>query len=131
MTSGWRRLADQWLRLAHQDLELARLARDSSSIADDAFGARVQGAIEKALKAVVATRGQLPPPTHDLPRLLQLTAIEQHPFDLDALDELAAYHGAGVQPGWPSPPRRLDRRLALSHGLEAARWAAGLVQLTD
>lgn len=131
MSSGWRVLADSWLHLANQDLALARLAFRESSVADDAFGARVEQAAEKSLKAVIATTGHLPPATHDLVRLLELTGVADHEFDVGALDELGCYAGANEQPGWPQPPRHLDREQALARAFEVRRWAEHLVQQTE
>lgn len=126
MSSGWRSLADEWLSLARQDLALARLVLRERSISDQAFGYHVQQGIEKSLKAVIATLGNLPPPTHDLVRLVERSGRE-HPFDLDSLDELSWYASALQQPGLPSPPRHLDRQRALIQALEVGDWATRVV----
>lgn len=130
MSSGWRTLADQWLGLAGQDLAVVRLAFREESISDQAFGFHVQQAIEKSFKAVIATRSSLPPPIHDLVRLMERSG-QQHPFDVDALDELSPYASAMQQPGLPSPPRRLDRKQALDQAWQVWRWAEELVAGTD
>lgn len=130
MSSGWRTLADEWLSLAAQDLALARLAFPEKSISDPAFGFHVQQTIEKSLKAVIATQSNLPPPTHDLVRLIERSG-QEHPFDVDALDELSPYASATRQPGLPSPPRHLDRQQALRRVLEVWLWAEQLVAHTD
>ncbi len=128
MSSGWRTLADEWMGLAGQDLALARLAVCETSISDRAFGFHVQQVIEKSLKAVIATRSNLPPATHDLVWLLERSG-QEHPFDLDELDELSPYASAMQQPGWPLPPRHLDREGALARALAVRAWAGGLVAL--
>ncbi|MGH7910167.1 MAG: HEPN domain-containing protein [Candidatus Dormibacteraceae bacterium] len=130
MTSGWRALADDWLGLANQDLALARLAFRETSISDDAFAFHVQQAIEKSLKAVIATGSNLPPATHDLARLIERSGRE-HPFDVDELDELSPYASAVLQPGLPPPPRHLDREHALARAFEVRLWAEDLVERTE
>lgn len=129
MSSGWRTLADQWMSLATQDLAVAQLARPEESISDPAFGFHVQQTIEKSLKAVIAARSSLPPPTHDLVRLIERSG-EEHPFDVDALDELSPYATALQQPGLPAPPRHLDRQQALRRAVEVFLWAEQLVAHT-
>ena len=130
MRSGWRTLADEWMGLADQDLALARLAVHETSISERAFGFHVQQAIEKSLKAVIATQSHLPPSTHDLVWLID-RAGREHPFNLDDLDELSPYASATQQPGSPSPPRHLNRERALARALEVRVWAGHLVALTD
>ena len=130
MSSGWRTLADEWMVLAEQDLALASLAVSETSISEGAFGFHVQQAIEKSLKAVIATRSNLPPSTHDLVWLIE-RAGREHPFNLDELDELSPYASALQQPGSPSPPRHLRREQALARAHEVRVWAGHLVALTD
>lgn len=130
MTSGWRLLADDWLGLANQDLALARLAFRETSVSDPAFAFHVQQAIEKSLKAVIATRSALPPPTHDLVRLIEHSG-QEHPFNVDELDELSPYASAVLQPGLPPPSRHLDREHALARAFEVRLWAEQLVEQAD
>jgi HEPN domain-containing protein len=60
----------EWLRQARVDLRVARLAPDDMEREPFAFHA--QQAAEKALKAVLLTRGIRFPFVHDLERLLEL-----------------------------------------------------------
>ena len=129
MSSGWRTLADDWIGLADQDLALARIVVRETSVSDRAFGFHVQQVIEKSLKAVIATRSNLPPSTHDLVWLIEHSG-QQHAFDLDRLDELSPYASALQRPGSPLPPRRLDREQALARAFEVRVWAGNLVVLT-
>lgn len=129
MSSGWRTLAEEWITLADQDLAVARLVRGERSVPDQAYGFHVQQAIEKSFKAVIATRGTLPPSTHDLVWLVERSGRE-HSFDLDELDVLSPYAAAALQPGSPAPTRHLNREHALHRAVEVRHWAAALVART-
>ncbi len=60
----------EWLRQARVDLRVARLA--PADMAREPFAFHAQQAAEKALKAVLPTRGIRFPFVHDLERLLEL-----------------------------------------------------------
>lgn len=129
MSSGWRTLADEWMSLADQDLAVARLVFGQRSVPDPAYGFHLQQAIEKSLRAVIATRGKLAPATHDLVWLVESSG-QDHTFNLDELDELSPY-AAALQPGSPPPTRHLNRERALDRAVAVRHWAAALVAQTE
>jgi HEPN domain-containing protein len=111
-------------RKATGDAAAARELAGNPDIPDEIIGFHAQQAVEKWLKAVIASRGERFEHTHDLRRLLNLATREgdELPVDPDALIELTQY----------SVPLRyedlldaepLDRAPAIAMIEAVGRWA--------
>ncbi|HDL85855.1 MAG TPA: HEPN domain-containing protein [Candidatus Acetothermia bacterium] len=80
-------MASRWLAFAKEDLQMAQLAMKERLYNQACFHTQ-QGA-EKALKALIAERGKLPPKTHkliDLISILCMPELEELRRDLLLLD---------------------------------------------
>jgi HEPN domain-containing protein len=66
---------DEWMSHAQSDLKLARLAVMDASIRLEQVCFHAQQAVEKAIKAVLLSRGIEFPLTHDIEDLLQIAEI--------------------------------------------------------
>ena len=122
----------RWLHFAAEDLRTAELTLQEGIYSQACFHA--QQCVEKALKALAARRGFVPPRTHSIAELLHLlpAAVRR-----DAPEDLAAvldtyyiatrYPDAIVGP-WPEAlPGREDACLALDLARQAMRWVEKLV----
>lgn len=80
-------------RKANGDAKVLRLLAPNGEIGDDAVGFHAQQAIEKWLKAVIASRGEDFEFTHDLHRLVMLASngTGELPFDVDLVLTLTQY----------------------------------------
>lgn len=113
-------LARQLMELAAADRLAAKTLSDADGIADVIVGFHAQQSVEKALKAVLASRCIEFSFTHDLDGLIELCKSNglDVPSDLDGVDSLTPYgvrwrYGTGM-------PTALDRD-------EALRWTTQLV----
>jgi HEPN domain-containing protein len=81
------------LGLARDDEFAARSLLPVAGVADSILGFHAQQAVEKSLKAVLASRGIEFPYTHDLDGLLELCRTRglDVPPELDGVDRLAPY----------------------------------------
>jgi len=115
------------LGLARDDQFAASALLPVAGVADSILGFHAQQAVEKSLKAALASRGIEFPFTHDLDGLLELCQASglDVPAELDGVDRLAPYgvhmrygtsHGAG-----------LDRGQALAWAAAAVEWADALI----
>lgn len=91
--TGEKDLAEQLLNLAREDLAAAKALADAKEVSDSKSGFNAQQAVEKALKAVLARKGEDFPFTHDIALLVEL--CEDHglqlPDDLREADRLTPY----------------------------------------
>lgn len=84
------------LALAREDLASAEVLHGAERVSDSPVGFHAQQAVEKALKAAIASRGQEFPFTHDLGVLMQLcedTGLNL-PAALSDADRLSPYAAA-------------------------------------
>jgi HEPN domain-containing protein len=104
---------------------MRRLASDPE-IDDEAVGFHAQQAIEKWLKAVMASRGLEEVRIHDLGRLLELLggAGVKLPTDADRVDELTIY-AVPMRYDELLDAEALDRDAAISLVGKVGEWAAG------
>jgi HEPN domain-containing protein len=117
-------LAHLLLRKARGDLSVARLI--AADPHDDAIGFHAQQAVEKAIKAVLASRQAPAPRTHDLAYLVEL--LDTHGVEVPA---------AIAEPEWLSPwavttryddlDDTLDRHAAIDAAESAIDWAQALL----
>ncbi|MEX2448667.1 MAG: HEPN domain-containing protein [Solirubrobacterales bacterium] len=84
------------LALAREDLAAATALKDAEGVSASKSGFNAQQAVEKSLKAVIASRGLEFPFVHDLGVLMQLCedAGIELPADLAEADRLTPYAGA-------------------------------------
>lgn len=109
-------------KAAGDEIVLSKLIRDAET-PDEVLGFHAQQAVEKLLKAVLATRRVDHPRTHDIDRLLEIVAeagieLPQNAETLDALTPWAAafrYEDASAE--------RLDRSKALDAVTQVRTWA--------
>lgn len=112
------------LALAREDLASAEALDREERVSDAPVGFHAQQAVEKALKAVIASRDEEFPFTHDIGLLMQLcqdTGFEL-PADLTEADRLTPY-AAAIRYGLGDPGA-----VASQHAL---RWAALAVEWAD
>lgn len=119
-----RDVAEQLLDLAREDLAAARALTDAEGVSASKSGFNAQQAVEKALKAVLAGRGEDFPFTHDIAVLIELCEDQdfQLPDDLREADRLTPY-AAALRYGMGDPA-------AVSLG-EAMKWAAVAIEWAD
>lgn len=112
------------LALAREDLASAEALHAAERISDSPVGFHAQQAVEKALKAAIASRGQEFPFTHDLGLLMQLCedARLDLPVALSDADRLSPY-AAALRYGLGDP-----RAVAAEDSL---RWASLAVDWAD
>lgn len=97
-------LPDDLLTLARQDLVAAEALDRDERVFDSSVGFHAQQAVEKALKAAIASRGLEFPFTHDLGLLMQLSedAGFELPAELTEADRLTPY-AAAIRYGLGNP----------------------------
>lgn len=112
------------LALAREDLAAAEALDRAERVSDAPVGFHAQQAVEKALKAAIASRDQDFPFTHDIGLLMQLCqdAGLEFPVDLTEADRLTPYaaairYGLGDPRAVPTP--------------DALRWAALAIKWAD
>jgi HEPN domain-containing protein len=112
-------------RKAAADATAARRFAGAAEITDEIVGFHTQQAIEKWLKAIIASRGENFEHTHDLRRLLVLVAGElaELPFDPDAVIALTQYSAPlRYEDLLDSEP--LDREATIELLAAVGSWAA-------
>jgi HEPN domain-containing protein len=125
--SGSADLPELLLGLARDDEFAARSLLPVEGVADAILGFHAQQAVEKALKAALASRAIEFPYTHDLDGLLELCRTNglDVPPGLDGVDRLAPY-GVHIRYG-TSRGGALDRDQALAWAASAIEWARGVI----
>lgn len=108
--------AASMLQMARRDRDALVATVDLPQVADSIYGFHAQQAVEKALKAWLALRGERYPVTHDLPRLFSL--LRQSGADVAAfqdLDRLTPYAvQARYEAGDPDEEEALKRPLIVA-----------------
>jgi HEPN domain-containing protein len=120
-----RDLARILARKAEGDAKAMRRLASDPEIDDEAVGFHAQQAIEKWLKAAMASRGLEEVRIHDLGRLLELLrdAGVELPPDADRVDELTIY-AVPMRYDELLDAEPLDRDAAISLVGEVGKWAA-------
>jgi len=113
--------ADGLLRIAIADLDTAIASSDPAVFREGAWGFWLQQSVEKALKAWLVHLGEIPPPTHDLNRLLRL--LEQQAVDTGRFRSLAQLTLFAVQVRYDADPQPL--------GLDRAAFQDQVRQLIE
>ncbi len=120
-------LAQQLLERAADDEAALHALLDVPSVTDAIVGFHAQQAVEKALKAVIASRGVEFPFTHDLASLMKLSdaAGAAVPAGLAAARRLTPY-GARMRYG-EAVAQGVTRAEAAAWAAEAVAWARGVM----
>lgn len=121
-------LARELLAHARDDERAARALLPAGEVSDAIVGFHAQQAVEKALKAALASIGAQFPFTHNLGLLMQLCEDAQLalPQSLAEVDMLTPY-AAQVRYG-SAPAITVSRTAALELATETIEWAAGVVR---
>lgn len=116
-------LPGELLALAREDLASAEALDEAERVSAAPVGFHAQQAVEKALKAAIASRDREFPFTHDLGLLMQLCqdAGLELPAALMEADRLTAY-AAAIRYGL-GDPAAVAPRDALSWASAAIEWA--------
>jgi HEPN domain-containing protein len=119
------------LGLARDDDFAARSLLPVKGVADAILGFHAQQAVEKSLKAALASSDVQFPYTHDLDGLIELCRDHgvEVPDALEDADQLSPY-GVRMRYG-ASHEMRLDRDQALGWSAAAVEWARGIVEAHD
>ncbi len=119
------------LGLARDDDFAARSLLPVEGVADAILGFHAQQAVEKSLKAVLASADVQFPYSHDLDGLIELCRGNglEVPDALEDADQLSPY-GVRMRYG-ASHDTRLDRDQALGWSAAAVEWARGIVERDD
>jgi HEPN domain-containing protein len=121
-----RDLARELIDLARDDLAAAEALLDVAAVSDAIVGFHAQQAVEKALKAVLASASADFPFTHNIALLMQLcddAGFELPPSLADA--DLLTPYGVAERYGARSPGT-VDRATALGLAAQAIAWAQRL-----
>lgn len=112
------------LVLAREDLASAEALDREERVSDAPVGFHAQQAVEKALKAVIASCGEEFPFTHDVGLLMQLCqdAGFELPADLTEADRLTPY-AAAIRYGLGDPGAVASQ--------DALQWAALAIEWAD
>jgi HEPN domain-containing protein len=112
------------LSLAQEDLAAAKALDRAERVSDASVGFHAQQAVEKALKAAIASRDQEFPFTHDIGLLMQLCqdAGLELPADLTEADHLTPY-AAAIRYGLGDP--------GAVPTSDALRWAMLAIEWSD
>ena len=119
---------EEWLRRAKGNLALAKQRKPKEAYWEDlCFDA--EQAVEKAVKAVLRSRGIDFPKTHDIGELLALLdrSGQKVPQDLWKADSLTTY---AVETRYPSPAEPVTRneyREAVALAQKVVNWAEDIV----
>lgn len=121
-------LAELLLGLAADDQAAVRAMLDVPSVTDSIVGFHAQQAVEKALKAVLASRGVEFPFTHSLAALMDLcdsagASVTSSLFDARRLTPHAARLRYGLD-----ATTDVTRAEAAEWAVEAIEWARALVE---
>ena len=121
--TGQPNLPADLLALAQEDLVSAEALDKEERVSDSPVGFHAQQAVEKALKAAIASRGQEFPFTHDIGLLMQLCedAGLKLPADLAEADRLTPY-AAAIRYGL-GDPRAVSAESAIRWAGLAVEWA--------
>lgn len=119
------------LVLAREDLASAEALRNAERVSDSPVGFHAQQAVEKALKAAIASRDLEFPFTHDLGVLMKLCedAGLELPTDLAEADRLNPY-AAAIRYGL-GDPTTVAPDDALKWASLATEWADAEIQRSD
>lgn len=118
-------------RKAALDAKVMRKLAEDEEIDDEAIGFHAQQAVEKWLKAVIASRGEDFEYTHDIRHLLGRAGLEfgKTPFDLGLAVDLTEY-AVPLRYEDLLDAEPLDREATVTLVEEVERWASNELELS-
>jgi HEPN domain-containing protein len=118
-------LYDQWINQAEYDLETAGAMLRTERYLYVLFCC--QQAIEKALKAVITTKGpdNFPPKIHQLPRLAELTGLSFSEKQLDFMGEATTFY---IQARYPDQIKEMSLSVTRQEAEEVHKETVALLQ---
>jgi HEPN domain-containing protein len=119
---------EEWLRRAKGNLALAKQRKPRDAYWED-LCFEAEQAVEKALKAVLRSRGIDFPKTHDIGELLALLerSGQKIPQDFWKADSLTTYAVETRYPGPAEPVTRSEYREAVALAGKVVKWAESVV----
>lgn len=119
----------EWLRHARSNLARCRAERRPPEVLFEDLCFDAQQAAEKAVKAVLVSKGKRFPRTHDLAELLDLAAQTGADVPAAVLEarRLTPWAVAGRYPGVSEDADEQDHREALALAERTVAWAEALV----
>lgn len=120
--------AQVWMKYARADLELARISLPAGAMYEQ-LCFHAEQAVEKSLKAVLASVGIDFPPTHSLQRLIDLIPAEitRSSFLVEAT-RLTVYATALRYPGDYEPVTEQEHQEAVGLAEAVISWAESLLE---
>ncbi len=118
-----------WLAHAESDLNLARLAKDREDILPEQVCFHAQQAAEKALKAVLLSRGIEFPLVHDIEVLVRLAEGKgiALPAGIADASALTPYAIEARYPGYPEEISSTDVHEAIHLAERVVAWAVATI----
>ena len=123
-------IPEQWAERANYDLDTARAMLKSERYIYVLFCC--QQAVEKMLKAVIASMGETPPRLHNLIRLVEHAKLETEKDRLSYLGVLSSYY---IQTRYPEDTEKLSTRTSaalaqetLDRTEEIVKWLSSLIR---
>jgi HEPN domain-containing protein len=117
-----------WLRHARSDLVLARSSRADEDVLPETLCFHAQQAVEKAVKAVLVSRGVSFPKTHNIGVLVDLLPPKTpHDAILDEAAGLTEYAVSSRYPGEAEDVTQEELSLAVSVAEQVIAWATTVV----
>ena len=125
-------LAARLERKAQEDETAVSEFAGNPRVGDGVIGFHAQQAVEKWLKAVMASRGEKYDRTHDIDRLVEaVTTIGvEIPLDVDRLIALTEF-AVPLRYEELLDAEPLDRDLTVAIVEEVGRWASGAIRATE
>jgi HEPN domain-containing protein len=119
------RIAQEWLDQASYDLETAHAMWEAERFVYVLFCC--QQAVEKSLKAIIIQKtGSMPPRSHSLPRLAELSEVTVEPLQMEFLAELSINY---MRTRYPDESEKLAQLATREHAKrilletkELVRW---------
>jgi len=120
----------EWLNRAHSNIATAQAIRDADDIYLEDVCFHAQQAAEKAIKAVLVSRGVDFPKTHDIAKLLTLVGDVgvTVPEDIAAAAGLTDYAVLTRYPAHGEPVTDEDCATAIALAHRVVEWGAVLIQ---
>lgn len=118
-----------WLAHAESDLNLARLAKDREDILPEQVCFHAQQAAEKALKAVLLSRGIEFPLVHDIEVLVRIAEEKGLPLPAEIANAsaLTPYAVEARYPGYPEEITSADVHEAIDLAERVFGWALATI----
>jgi HEPN domain-containing protein len=115
--------AGVWMRHARSDLAIASNPSQPPGVLNETLCFHAQQAVEKAIKAVLTSRGIAFPRTHNIGELLRLLPPDGRDAQLDGAVILTDYAVTARYPGEREPLMKEDVAAAVEWAASGVAWA--------